>query len=205
MKNLFSFPSNHFCNLSCNPHFQIIEESVLILLYEVLDRQLVHLTGSTASSFLYHFYQHTQILVDFIYIILVRLLWTNTVKGKWVLRVHPCIIQIWSFQSSDVQWSVLSWSAVWKWNDYLVFWKLPLSPSSEDIVMSDIANSYPLHLHLCSPLHCLDIYCAGSREQSLADRLHTQFFFFAPFLRCCISTLWNSMYCIVPLGSCPLV
>jgi len=74
MKNLFSFPSNHFCNLSCNPHFQIIEESVLILLYEVLDRQLVHLTGSTASSFLYHFYQHTQILVDFIYIILVRLL-----------------------------------------------------------------------------------------------------------------------------------
>lgn len=139
MKNLFSFPSNHLCNLPFNPHFQIIQESVLLLLCEVLDRQLVHLTGSTAPSFLYHCYQHTQILVDSIYIILVNHLWTNMVKSKWVLRVHPCIIQIWSFQSSDVQWSVLSWSAVWKWNYYMVFWKLPLSPSSEDIAMSDIA------------------------------------------------------------------
>jgi len=74
MKNLFSFPSNHLCNLSCNPHFQITQESVLLLLCEVLDRQLVHLTGCTASSFLYHCYQHTQILVDSIYIILVKLL-----------------------------------------------------------------------------------------------------------------------------------
>lgn len=139
MKNLFSFSSNHLCNLSCNPHFQIIQESLLLLLCEVLDKQLVHLTVSTTSSFLYHCYQHTRILVDSIYIILVKLLWTNMVKSKWVLRVHPCIIQIWSFQSSDVQWSVLSWSAVWKWNYYLVFLKLPLSPSSEDIVMSDIA------------------------------------------------------------------
>lgn len=182
MKNLFSFSSNHLCNLSCNPHFQIIQESLLLLPCEVLDRQLVHLTVSTASSFLYHCYQRTRILVDSIYVILVKLLW-----------VLPCIIQIWSFQSSDVQRSVPIWSAVWKWNYYLVFWKLPLSPSSEDIVMSVIA----IHCTYTCAAHFPVWTCVAQEAENRAWQagFTPTFFVFSPLLEVLhFHTLKPSMY-----------
>ena len=180
IKNLFSFPSNNVCNLSFNPHFQIIQESVLLLLCEVLLRQLVH-------SCWFH-----------CYIIFLSLLPAYSICGwfHWHYTTKTFVNKHGTkqvgFESPPLYNSDLKFSGQWcamKYSQLVTCVKMKLlsgvlKTASISIIRGycDEWYSYQLHLYFCSSLSCLNIYCSGSREQSLAGRLHTHFFVFSPLL-----------------------